>query len=302
MQIYCNSSCQLNCNFCAKSFQSIPQVNLSLTKFYAIASILIDFGINQFELSPVVGESFLDPHILKRVSYLSSFDSVKKIVIFTNLLNYNLVRDVLSYPKVELNVSIYGADRTSYIDRTGRNQHDLFVDNLFKFLKFVLDNNIKDQIVLYLRCPYEKKKEYNLEDKFEVCYNVVKFSGIQIWEAEEDTNWKKMLTSDSDPHNPERCGICKYAIEDNCVFPNGDISICGWFDLNKQSIIGNIFKQSLEEIYSIKSRYFNLLMEQNEKIYQGICKGCTIYKAQPINTCLTLEELHGDYVSNKGKV
>ena len=302
MQIYCNSSCQLNCNFCAKSFQKIPQVNISLTRFYTIASILIDFGINQFELSPVVGESFLDPHIIQRVSYLSSFDSVEKIVIFTNLLNYNLVRDVLSYPKVELNVSIYGADRTSYIDRTGRDGHGLFINNLSSLLNFVQKNNIKDQIVLYIRCPHEKRKGYNLGDKFEACYNIAKFLGIQIWKASADTNWEKMLKSDSDVHNPERCGICKYAIEDNCVFPNGDISLCGWFDVNKYSIIGNIFEQPLEEIYSIKSRYFNLLMEQNKKIYQGICKGCTIYKAQPINTCLTLEELYGNYVSECRKM
>jgi MoaA/NifB/PqqE/SkfB family radical SAM enzyme len=298
MQIYCNSSCQLNCNFCAKSFQKIPQVSLSLTRFYTIASILIDFGINQFELSPIVGESFLDPHILERVIYLSNHESVEKIVIFTNLLNYDLVRDVLRYPKVELNVSIYGIDRTSYTDRTGKNGYDVFIDNLFNLLNFVQKNNIKDQIILYIRCPYEKKKGYNLADKFEVCYNIAKFSGIQIWEASEDTNWEKMIKSDSDSYNPERCGICRYAIEDNCVFPNGDITICGWYDVNKYSIIGNIFKQSLEEIYSIKSRYFKLLMEQNEKTYQGICKGCTIYKAQPINTCVTLGELYGNYVSN----
>jgi len=292
MQIYCNSNCQLNCNFCAKSFQKIPPVNLSMEKFYEIVDKLIDFGITQFELSPIVGESFLDPNILERVLYLSNHTSVKKIVIFTNLLNYDRIRDVLSYPKVELNVSIYGVDRTSYTNRTGSDRYDVFIDNLFNLLNFVQKNNIKDQIVLYIRCPYKKEKKYNLENKFEVCYNIAKFSGIQIWEASEDTNWKKMLKSDSDPYNPKQCGICKYAIEDNCVFPNGDITICGWFDINKYSIIGNIFEQSLEEIYSTKSRYFKLLMEQNEKAYQGICKGCTIYKVQPINTCITLGELY----------
>jgi len=290
MQIYCNSSCQLNCNFCAKSFQRIPQVNLSLTKFYTIASILIDFGINQFELSPIVGESFLDPHILERVSYLSSYDSVKKIVIYTNLLNYDRIRDVLSYPKVELNVSVYGADRTRYTDRTGKDRYDLFVDNLSSLLKFVQENNIKDQIVLYLRCPY--KKGYNLEDKFEACYNIAKFSGIQIWEAAEDTNWEKMLNTNPDEikHIPERGGICKFIIEDNCVFPNGNIIPCGWFGINEQPIIGNIFKQPLEEIYSTKSRYFKILMEQNKKRYRGLCLNCDIWKKN-FNSTVNLEEI-----------
>lgn len=295
MQIYCNSSCQLNCNFCAKSFQKIPQVFLSTEQFNIIVNKLIDFGINQFELSPVVGESFLDPQILYRVRYLSSFPSVEKIVIFTNLLNYDRIRDVLSYPKVELNVSIYGVNRTRYIDRTGKDMYDLFINNLLSLLSFVQKNNIKDQIVLYIRCLH--KKGYNLMDKFETLYHTAKFLGIQIWEAAEDTNWEKMLKSDSDSYNPKRCGICRYAIEDNCVFPNGDISLCGWFDLNKHSIIGNIFEQSLREIYSIKSRYFNILMEQNKKNYQGICKGCTIYKVQQINTCLTLEELYSNHLN-----
>jgi len=298
MQLYCNSNCQLNCDFCAKSFQQIPYVNLSIKKFYSIVDTFIEFGITQFELSPIVGESFLDKNIINRVAYLSREPTVEKIVIFTNLLNYQGVQDVLRCSKVELNVSIYGTDKNSYLARTGEDRYGIFIHNLLKVIHFVKENNFEKRLVLYIRCPYEKKKGYHLQSKFEVCYYIANLYGIQVWEAQNDTNWKKMLKPDSDSHNPERCGICRYAIEDNCVFPNGDITVCGWFDIKKYSIIGNIFKQSLEEIYSTKSRYFNIIKEQNKRKYQGICKGCTIYKAQHINTCLTLEEVYGNYVSN----
>ena len=129
------------------------------------------------------------------------------------------MKDILSHPKVELNISIYGTDRTGYAAHTGKNLYDKFIDNLLNLLNLVKKNNIKEQVILYIRCPYKKKKGYNFKNQFEKCYIMAKFMGIKIWEAKEDTDWEKMINTNQNEikHIPERGGICKFIIEDNCV-------------------------------------------------------------------------------------
>lgn len=302
MQINFTSRCPLNCEFCAKSGKNfIPNVYMDMKEYKKVCNKLLDFGIKNFELSPTVGEAFSDNHILERVLYLAKDPRVEKILIFTNLINYEYVEEILISPKVELNVSIYGKNEFEYESRTGVPLFNVFVNNFERLIDYVFVTKKSKQIYLYLRAEGIREAKHNLSNQFYRSYFSAKLMKIVTWEASGDTNWKSMLNpKPGDIINPSRGGVCKYALEDNCVFPGGDISICGWFDITKQSIIGNLYKESLEEIYSLKSRFFNTLLEQNENIYTGICRYCTINKVQPINTSMNMEAIYGNYVSGSG--
>ncbi len=304
MQINFISRCPLNCEFCAKSGENfIPNVYMDMREYRRVCNELLDFGIKEFELSPTIGEAFSDEHIHERVSYLAKNPKVEKIIIFTNLIDYKFVEEVLISPKVELNVSIYGKNSFEYESRTGVPLFNIFANNFERLIDYVFVTKKSKQICLYLRAKGIRRAKHDLTDQFYRSYFSAKLMKVAIWEASGDTNWKVMLnTKPGDIINPSRGGICKYALEDNCVFPGGDISVCGWFDTTKQSIIGNLYEEPLEEIYSLKSRFFNTLLEQNENIYTGICRYCTIDKVQPINTSITMEAIYGNYVSDNRKV
>jgi len=68
---------------------------------------------------------------------------------------------------------------------------------------------------------------------------------------------------------------CVHAILQNCVMPNGDITLCGMNDVNGELIIGNIFQQPLKEIYGWDSKYELYTMQ-----HPPLCRRCTEYDAK----------------------
>lgn len=305
MQVNCLSECQLNCKFCANSKICVSKEKMCMGEFTDIIRKCVDFGIKEFELSPTIGEAFLDEHINERINLVASYDSVKKIKIFTNLLKEGPAFEALKCPKVELNVSIYGDNRTRYKARTGHDLYYLFVKNLRTLIQYIYSNrHLVNQVILYKRFRGDLQKP-NLKDinDFSRWIFFAKVMKIQMWDSSGDTNWGKMLQASQQVVKDEsRGGICKYAIEDNAVFPGGDISMCGWFDADRKLIIGNIHKQPLEEIYSIDSLFMKWLKLQDDKQYFGKCALCSIHKVQPITTTRTMGEIYENCVSDSKSV
>jgi len=89
----------------------------------------------------------------------------------------------------------------------------------------------------------------------------------------------------------ERGGICKFVLEDNCIFPNGDIILCGWFDINRLTIIGNLNKRSLEDIYHTNGGLYRIINEQKNFLYRGICMDCTIWKNKDFDSTVKREDI-----------
>ena len=306
MQINCITDCQLDCKFCAKSKICLPKEQMCMSEFADIVRMCVDFGITEFELSPTVGEAFLDPHINERIDKLCSYDQVKKIKIFTNLLKEGPIFKSLDCPKVELNVSIYGNNPKVYKARTGHNHYWLFLKNFRTLIEYVNDHaELRKQVILYKRFKGQLSKP-DLKDfnDFSRWMYYAQLLNIERYDSSGDTNWGKMLKESSCVmiKDTSREGICKYAIEDNAIFVGGDISFCGWFDADRKMIIGNIHKTPLKEIYSIDSLYMKWLKLQNNHSYFGKCALCSIHKVQPINTSITMEEIYGNHVSDDGKV
>ena len=68
---------------------------------------------------------------------------------------------------------------------------------------------------------------------------------------------------------------CVHAILQNCVLPNGDMTLCGMNDVNRELIIGNIFESYLKEIYGDDSKYSSYTLNN-----QPSCTKCSEYDAK----------------------
>ena len=87
-------------------------------------------------------------------------------------------------------------------------------------------------------------------------------------------NWAGQLDVPNPAHLGNNDGICLHAVIQNCVFPGGDITLCGMVDVNKKMIIGNMFETSLKDIYN-GSKYVSYMEHLPE-----LCKKCTEYETK----------------------
>lgn len=268
IQLNIINRCQLECNFCViKNEKQKPLSLMSMKDFKNYIKKCVAFGVREFELTPIVGDPMLDPCLIDRIKILSQY-GICKILFYTNLVTYGQIEKALDYEKVEVNISIYGGNRKEYIKNTNHDFYNIFTKNLNKLLTYVRKKEYQHKIKLWIRY---KEKNYN---PYMASNDIEKIIAI------ENTNWQKMLNTNSSDvkYIPERKGICRFIIEDNCILPDGNIIACGWFDKNKQMIIGNINKESLEHIYREDGKFWKILEEQNECNYRGICSECTIWK------------------------
>ena len=106
-------------------------------------------------------------------------------------------------------------------------------------------------------------------------FKVAEEMGIPVWDCSHDTDWYEM-TRPQIHHLPHHKGICRFAIEDNAVLPNGDITLCGWFDVDGKMVIGNVNDHYLEQIYGEHGRLAKILNEQEQGVYRDLCCTCSM--------------------------
>lgn len=271
IQLSIKCKCQFKCNFCAYD-GSVDE--MTMEEFKELVDRFYDFGVRDFELTPTTGESFLDDLLLDKILYLNSLN-VNKIIFFTNLyqINYNLLEKINDISSVEINLSLYGANRKQFENRTGVDGFLSVVDNLRKLI--IRDRHSKNTIVIHKRFSMIR-----ITSNLNVILRVANENNIKIWECPDDTPWLDMVKCNLNVYKPINNGVCRFALEDNGVYSNGDISLCGWFDVEKKMVIGNVYEQTLDEIYGDGGEFDSIIKNQKEGIYKNLCCRCSMKNVQ----------------------
>ena len=130
--------CNLNCFFCRGSIKNINELSktktMSQEDFVFLVNRATDYGINHIQITPAVGEPFIDKGIIEKILFLENNDKIKYYMISSNLtqLKDEHLDIIKKCKKLYLNVSIYGYDKQSYIENTNRDRYDKFLDRLNK--------------------------------------------------------------------------------------------------------------------------------------------------------------------------
>lgn len=262
--------CQLGCFFCISGNDfKVPHQVWQVDKFKELIDMLMDHGFDNIDLTPVVGDIFQDPGIYEKLNYLAQKNLFYEVVSNILSLKKDKVADVLNYKNMELAISIYGWDHKSYLKSTRMPKFDLFM----KKLKLIQAHPGKlCNVRLYLRngdwkeIPNSELKSI-LEDIFD--------RGATIEDAElTNKNWGGHL-SHLGP-KLEKKGLCNRFIFENGIYPNGDITLCNCWDWDKFFIIGNIYEQSLDEIYNLDTneKLHNFIKKHVISQYEGPCVTC----------------------------
>lgn len=265
IQLSIKCKCQFNCDFCTYTGQVDE---MSMEVFKDLVDRFYEFGVRDFELTPTTGEVFLDKLLLDKILYLNSL-SVNKIILFTNVYHVDeeLLENIKGMSSVEINLSLYGGSRSQFKVRTGVDGFDQVVDNLKKYITWQLYTN--NTVVVHRRF-----KGKRISRSLDLLLRVANENNIKIWDCSYDTSWLNMVKYNLNVIESVNKGVCRFALEDNGVYPNGDISLCGWFDTNKDMLIGNVHEQSLYEIYGEGSVFDTMIKEQEIGVYKNLCGLC----------------------------
>lgn len=265
IQFSIKTKCQFNCEFCVYNPDPFEYWNFDLQDFFSYSKKFYDFGVREFELTPVIGESLHDPMLFTKIRHLSSIGA-EKIIIFTN--GYGLDQTTLDYldefPTVELNISIYGGTISEFKERTGVDGYTVVCTAVGQAL-----GTLKDRVVLHKR--YSGRTNGRMKAWFKIAEEI----GAKVWDCSLDTDWHEMVRPQIH-HNPHSKGICRFAIDDNAILPNGDITMCGWFDVKGKMVIGNLKNETLEEIYEDGGKFDQLIKGQEKGVYKDLCCTCSM--------------------------
>lgn len=108
--------CNANCVFCSYQFQTRPTLFMAEGVFKKAVADYVDLGGGAVGLTPVVGESLVDPHFLDRVRYLRTFPNITEIFVTTNgiLLDKHGIQEVVTSGLSRINISTAGFQEEMY--------------------------------------------------------------------------------------------------------------------------------------------------------------------------------------------
>lgn len=285
VQISTNNVCQLQCGWCVKD-KAEPEY-MSLSNFKQIVDDYVDsFGvITLLDMTPIIGELSLTPDWVDMLEYLNDNPMVHRFDFVTNFLDFD--KDVLHkllklQDKLSIIISVYGHNRESYFRNTNRDEWNNFLKSMTNLQECLTENKYESfPITFYFRdIPYGQiptGKLLNLLKTIKLTSkSIVSFDSSM---AGKNHNWAGQVDDVRNIIDFEiGTDICVHSVLQNCILPNGDITLCGMNDINGEMIIGNMFETTLKDIYngSEYTSYMNHLPE--------LCKKCSEYETKNIES------------------
>lgn len=272
-------NCNLNCSFCRGSIPNIKELSrvktMTQTNFEIFVDKFADYGIKFIELTPAIGEPFLDKEFDKKLKYLESKEEIDHYLVTTNLTmlqpkHFELLK---SLKKLILTVSLYGYDSKSFNNHTNRDSFEAFEEK-FNTLFDILNDGVKFLVEVNIRCG-KRLTEFPKNDLYIKLLRLNKFKNVKINQEDIYNHNRGDNLKDFETEKRPRSGICPFGPGvGGGVLPNGDFLFCPFNDINNTGVVGNLFKQSLEEIYN-SDGWRRVVAEHKQDKYTGICENCT---------------------------
>ena len=248
----------------------------------------VHFGIDNFNLTPLIGESLMDPTFLKKLEYLESRNDVAEYYFCTNLTKandafFNFIRKLEKLRS--FSISIYGHDQQSFkhTTRSDFNWYQNVINNLYKLIEC---SEIYHKTELRIRSV----NTFDLMNcDSEICQltKQLEVLGVRIRVPKEYQNWSELVPQGQLIENqliPKKNiqykkEPCVFLFFKHTVLPDGSINACSAGDGNGSFVIGNLRHQAFEDIYSRQnSIYINLLRSQLNGNFNKVCQSCTAYR------------------------
>jgi len=249
------NKCNLNCSFCIKNNRDKKFIGVD--EYKEILNKIKDY--TKYLYFHVSGEPLLHPSINDLINIGSNNFFIN---ITTNGYLIKRIKDNHNIRQINISIHSYTDEYNISLVNYLNNICDV-IDNLsddtYFSLRFWVNNEYNKEIIDYLSKRYNK--DIKLENGFKIKDRV--FISIN----------KEFIWPDLENDYSNEVGTC-YALKDHIgILVNGDIIPC-CLDANGVIILGNIFKDNLDDI--IKSNRYNKMLDgfKNNKKCEELCKKC----------------------------
>ena len=259
------NNCNLNCSFCSKVLK--PRRNMTLEEFDVILNKIKDY--TDYIYLHVKGEPLLHKDILEFINKANDYNL--KVNLTTNGVLFDKYAKELGKCKNlnKINFSLHSENnKPNYLEDIFNNIKYLSTNTTVIYRLWTLKDNKLDEKSTKI---VEKLKEYyNLSaetvDKIKNDNNIKISSTIYV-DKDNEFEWPTI-------NNHKSCGYC-YALNTQiAILVDGTVVPC-CLDSNGVISLGNIYKDSLEDIIN-SNRYQTLLKSfRDRKPSEELCKSCT---------------------------
>jgi MoaA/NifB/PqqE/SkfB family radical SAM enzyme len=264
------NNCNLNCSFCRGSIKDIAEYSkfkvMSTLEFKSIVDKCLDSGIKYFDLTPAIGEPFLDKEIITKFQILEEDERVLEYTITSNILLVN-ERDILKlsrFKKLIFDISLYGETIEEYQCNTNRDSYLRFLNQL----EMVYSNCDNLKLRFIQRCTLTQSSMLN---NYINTFRLNRNANLVVNET-YNVNRAGHISTTSPLR--KRSGICPYGPgSGGGIVAGGNVLFCPFHDLKRSGVMGNINHNSLSEIYN-GTQWQTLIDKHTNNQYEGMCKGC----------------------------
>ena len=258
--------CQGECKFCPyKEIRATEEpIYLNFERYKGLIEEIANHDVKRLTLFNN-NEPLIDKRICDFVKYAHDNLNNMEITLSTNgiLLTKEILIKLKEAGLTYLYVSIPSVQDKYYTELMGRS-----IKNLLNILTDVKDK----ELIKMIRIAVPKTKYYDYDSFQEQLGQYL----ICAWDLEYKENWGIQKKFNSIIDELEYTGPCDRPLDQMVISSNGNVIIC-CRDWNYENIIGNIYDQSIYEIWhSEKMKNIQrLIIEQN---YNAIdcCKDCNM--------------------------
>jgi len=285
-----SSVCNFNCVFCAYQHTTEKMRKImSLEDFKLAVHEIIKNGGQKIALTPLTGDIFADRKgIIKKIEYLEKMDEIKSYSFTTNvsLIDNDKINFLKTTSKLkDVKLSIYGHDEDSFTKITQTNLYSKVYQNLLNIKKNITD--FKFKLDIGVRSYMDFKFENSNSEIMMLIKSIAKNENVKLNFHRHYTNWGGYVSKDDlnglpiilkDDKKGYKSGPCA-RLFNYMILSNSDVILCACRDAMREMVVGNLKKNSLKEIVSIKNPLYKKWIDDQEKdMFNGPCKDCDMYR------------------------
>ncbi len=275
--------CNAKCQFCAYRFLKRPKRTLTNGEFRFFIEKYVEYGGGELKLTPIVGDALTDKDLIEKIKIAKEYQKITHLYLYTNLIGLSQfdIKEFLNSGIDKIDVSTCLSGRETYKRLYGVDKYDEVLVNLKKLFQVNLEecgNKVKIDIIIrgekldgipIIGPDYDYfVKEYRYHPRI----------------IENYDNWTGLITEKDLPEGQKFREIvdmskpCSLFYKGLIILANGSVGACWCRDLEGTLIVGNIYKNTLSQIWQGKK-----LQKLRDDWEQGkipeVCKNCYQYTA-----------------------
>lgn len=254
LAIEITNCCNANCSFCAYKYMQRPKYILSNEQFKVFLDKYVEYGGGELKFTPIVGDPLMDTHFIEKIKMARQTGVITHMYTYTNLIglkNFD-IKDLLTSGIGKIDISTCFANKEMYQRLYGVDKYEEVMDNLRELAMMNKKLGIGVKINIFLRTdkPYEE-----MISSFYYKY-FTEVLGCNVRIMENWDNWTGFIKLEDLPKGQVFREIgdmkepCHLLYKGLIILGNGDVGACWCRDFEGTLIVGNIYQNSLEEIWN----------------------------------------------------